>query len=145
MKSFEIERMNRFNQWENIGSIVPKKYNNEKAKYQFIDYNPLQGNNYYRLKLIENDGNYTYSLVRVVKIESDQQFSFSRINEDAIKLNTTQPLDWSKVNIKLISGEGKIIIDQVGHSTINLNGLLSAWYVLIVDYQGERSTYLFIK
>ena len=61
-KGFEIERSADSQLWQKIGTV--KGVNNKTAQnYAFIDDEPLQGINYYRLKQLDTEGGATYSKV----------------------------------------------------------------------------------
>lgn len=61
-KGFEIERSTDSQLWQKIGTV--KGENNKIAQnYAFIDDEPLQGINYYRLKQLDTEGGATYSKV----------------------------------------------------------------------------------
>lgn len=61
-KGFEIERSADSQLWQKIGTV--KGENNKIAQnYAFIDDEPLQGINYYRLKQLDTEGGATYSKV----------------------------------------------------------------------------------
>lgn len=59
---FEIERSNDGTLFQNIGSIAAIN-NNAIHHYDFVDNTPLNNVNYYRLKLVDRDGHYTFSPV----------------------------------------------------------------------------------
>ncbi len=63
---YEIERSKNGNQFEKIGEKIAM-YNNTNGTYSFEDKAPIAGVNYYRLKMLENDGTYTYSKIVVAK------------------------------------------------------------------------------
>lgn len=61
-KGFEIERSADSQLWQKIGTV--KGENNKIAQnYAFIDNEPLQGVNYYRLNQLDTEGGTTYSKV----------------------------------------------------------------------------------
>lgn len=65
--SFEVERSADANQWNAIAAVAGKSAgtnNSEKLEYLYTDETPLAGNNYYRLKLADRNGQYEYSSVR---------------------------------------------------------------------------------
>ena len=59
---FEIERRSDDSDFSKAGFVAGGKSN-----YTFTDLSPLNGNNYYRLKMIDNDGTFKYSEVVAVK------------------------------------------------------------------------------
>jgi uncharacterized delta-60 repeat protein len=58
---FEIERSLNGKDYSNIG-----KMNGGLSKYNFTDEKPFTGINYYRIKMIDKDGKFEYSPVRII-------------------------------------------------------------------------------
>lgn len=67
---YEIERSKNGNQFEKIGEKIAM-FNNAAGTYSFADKTPIAGVNYYRLKMLENDGTYTYSKIATAKSTCD--------------------------------------------------------------------------
>jgi Secretion system C-terminal sorting domain len=66
---FDIERENNNSDWQKIGFINGSGVSNVLKSYSYIDSTVKDGTNYsYRLKQIDNDGNYNYSTS--IKIET---------------------------------------------------------------------------
>jgi hypothetical protein len=51
-----------------IGNL--RSNNNSTASYQYQDYRPLQGKAYYRLRLVDVDGQFTYSKAVLVRVQA---------------------------------------------------------------------------
>ncbi len=64
-EGFDIERKCDTTLWNTLATVLPVI----DGKYTFIDHNPFQGINYYRLKQVDFDGTYTYSPIKSVYIE----------------------------------------------------------------------------
>jgi Secretion system C-terminal sorting domain len=62
--SFNIERSNDAIGFKKIGTVRAAGNSNVGIEYSFIDNNPVQGINYYRLKQIDIDGRFIYTPVR---------------------------------------------------------------------------------
>lgn len=58
---FVIERTFDNNNFELIGSVLSVGNSNTIQNYTLIDSNPFRGINYYRLKQVDNDGEFTFS------------------------------------------------------------------------------------
>ena len=66
---FEIERKdNAGTGWQLIGSLPGQGNSSTLNNYTFTDITPANGNNFYRLKQVDADGNFTFSEVRMVNI-----------------------------------------------------------------------------
>lgn len=50
-KVYEVERSKNARQWQKIGEVQPKQNTVAAADYSFTDFQPLNGNSYYRVKL----------------------------------------------------------------------------------------------
>ena len=63
---FTIQRSSDVEVWEDIAEIEGAGNSNEIIHYEDIDYEPLSGTSYYRLKQTDFDGYYSYSSIQVV-------------------------------------------------------------------------------
>jgi len=63
-ESFIVERSANGNSWTPIDTVAAGFSGNHS--YRLTDYRPLQGSNYYRLRMVDVDQQYKYSVVRVV-------------------------------------------------------------------------------
>lgn len=68
---FLIERSFDGTNFEPIGRIEGNGNTNAVSYYSYMDQFPLKGENYYRLRQIDTDGQYEYSSVVLVKMEMD--------------------------------------------------------------------------
>lgn len=64
---FDIERKNSEGDFVKIGFVGAGINSNQKQNYIFTDYAPLNGDNYYRLKQLDNDGWFAYSNIVGIK------------------------------------------------------------------------------
>ncbi len=64
---FEIEHSTDARTWSMIGGIAAKKERNIVSDYTYIHTILSAENNYYRLKMIDTDGSYSYSVVRSLR------------------------------------------------------------------------------
>lgn len=72
VKAFYIEKSIDGKSFESIGSTKAKNTFDDNV-YQFIDASPLNSVVYYRLKMVDNDGRFSYSKVEKVVPNSKQQ------------------------------------------------------------------------
>lgn len=76
VNSFEIESAdNGTSDWQLAGTISAKALEGGGYSYTFIDRNKVNGNRYYRLKMIDRDNKYVYSKVIVVTSGQTETFS----------------------------------------------------------------------
>lgn len=67
---FEIQRSGNGKKWINIGSTAAQRNSQKLVTYTFEDPSPLQGQNLYRLKMIDQDQTFSYSTIRDVNFDS---------------------------------------------------------------------------
>jgi hypothetical protein len=63
---FDIEHSFNGNEWETIGHQKSANNSNFEQKYEFTHLKPQKGIHYYRLKMIDQDGQFTYSEIKTV-------------------------------------------------------------------------------
>jgi hypothetical protein len=61
---FGIERSTDAKSWQHLGQQLAVNRGKETNAYSFVDASPMAGVNYYRLKMIDRDGTYSYSRVQ---------------------------------------------------------------------------------
>lgn len=66
-KEFIVSRSKDGNTWTDLGSVTALNTSGTN-NYSFKDLQPVQGINYYRLKMIDIDGKFTYSPIRTINI-----------------------------------------------------------------------------
>jgi photosystem II stability/assembly factor-like uncharacterized protein len=83
----------------------------EKGKFSITDGTPQYGANYYRLKVVENDGQFTYSPIRSVNFESGKKTEFKVYpNPTADVLNLQFDADRAQnTQIELFDNLGKLV------------------------------------
>ena len=73
---FDIEKSIDGKQFEKIGVVEGHGSTLEQQTYRFIDENPNNGLNYYRLKQVDFDGTFEYSKIVVTEFKKAKQVSF---------------------------------------------------------------------
>jgi hypothetical protein len=71
---FEIEQSTDGGNFTGIATVLSQPGTADKT-YRFTDVNSFSGNNYYRLKMVDRDGRYTYSFI--VKIDAGKKYNIS--------------------------------------------------------------------
>lgn len=91
---FEIQRSDRTRQWESIGEVSANEASNTVQNYKFIDPRPFQGENLYRLKMIDKDRSFAFSSIRSVltKIpDSDLLLVYPNPASKTIRVKSASP------------------------------------------------------
>ncbi len=61
---FEIQRSDNGKNWMKLGSVKATGNSNELKQYNFVDVKTMEGINYYRIKLYNQDGTHAFSEIR---------------------------------------------------------------------------------
>ncbi|MBL7740853.1 MAG: T9SS type A sorting domain-containing protein [Chitinophagaceae bacterium] len=138
---YQVERSTDNRTWLIIALVNP----NSSHIYIYTDRQPVQGINYYRIRQVDRDGQYTYTSIRLVKISNDKQL-FIWPNPVTDHLNIQTPVAWG--SIEIYDANGKMIWKKVISSTIQsvpLQNLPSGVYVIQVRYGNDKLAEKFIK
>jgi Secretion system C-terminal sorting domain len=152
MESFNIERSAEGKTFEKVGNV--KSAGTSKGAYAFTDEVPLSGVNYYRLKMINTDGSFTYSPVRSVVLAEGKTTNVSVVPNPAkeqvyVKLNVQEA---KTITLMLVDITGKTLMTErktlgsgFNELSLNLNNYPQGLYFLkIVDAQTTETHRLVI-
>ncbi|MCF0070910.1 putative Ig domain-containing protein [Dyadobacter sp. CY261] len=132
---FDIERSQNGRNWIKIGSLASHKESNTTQYYSFVDASPLNGENLYRLKMVDLDETFAYS-----RIESLNFKGKALIYPNPVSGSETLTLhvgDWSKVKqVKVVSAAGKVVFEASNAllSEISARNLAAGAYVIQVTH-----------
>lgn len=143
---YEVERSNNNASFTRIGEKQAIGNAQQNNHYNFTDHTPFSGPNYYRLKIVDEDGKYTYSNVVMVMNEYLQnQLTSIYPNPVNEKLNCS-------INIEKTQQATLQILDVLGHvvystkrifekgtnaETIDMSGMAKGNYVLRLTLNQE--------
>ncbi|MCB9033980.1 MAG: T9SS type A sorting domain-containing protein [Chitinophagales bacterium] len=137
-----------------IGEVLGAGNSSEMLDYQFTHYNPIVGNNYYRLKQVDYNGAYTYSNIVLIKTNSNTKqevavYPNPVANELNIVFSNTFKTN-PTVNIYNTLGQtiytNTIDISNNKIFKVDVSHLSKATYLLVIDdYSNNKLYYKFIK
>ncbi|MEN7548964.1 T9SS type A sorting domain-containing protein [Rapidithrix thailandica] len=111
--TFTIERSLDGYAYQSIGELPGTGNNKTPQQYQFTDFHPLPGNNYYRLKQTDFDGAFSYSPVITVHRNLDISQATIYPNPGASELTlVAKNLTQSDISVQLLSITGKVYLRQ---------------------------------
>jgi hypothetical protein len=120
-KGFEIERSADGITWNKI-AFVPGSGGSSINEYSYYDNNPVQGNNYYRLKMLDYDGNEKYSWVEMVGI--NRTITGLKVLPNPVRGQATiqfNAMSNDKAEIQLINAEGRLMQSRAVNCNAGFN------------------------
>jgi hypothetical protein len=142
---FNIERSSDSKLFEKVGFV--KSSGTTSGTYTFTDEVPMSGVNYYRLKMLNTDGSFTYSPVRSVTLGDSKTTGLSVSPNPAkeavyVKLNAKEA---KTMTLELVDIAGKVLLTEkkkveIGFNqlSLNLSGYSAGMYFLKVDGVAHR-------
>lgn len=149
---FEIEYSKDGNSFSSFTSVPAKGNSSTRTEYSTIHCCPIEGVNYYRLKMVDKDGKYKYSEIRKVVFEFINVMKvYPNPSSDKSVLNISFTKPFSKdANMAIYSSNGALIRSLVltrGEALAQINtSLFSAGsYYIIATVDGKTYKKEFIK
>jgi uncharacterized delta-60 repeat protein len=133
VKEYAIERSANGRQFTKIATLNANTNGNKN--YSSLDATPFTGNNYYRIKAIDNDGKFMYSAVLLVKITGDKNIT---VYPNPVKRGGSLQISLQNITahkIEIINTAGQVVYSnsakQTGSISLALPGAIPAGqYVL---------------
>ncbi|MEJ8817942.1 T9SS type A sorting domain-containing protein [Lacibacter sp. H407] len=139
--SFVIERSNDKKTWSAIGSVASEGNSYTKNNYTYVDNVPEAGNNYYRLRQVDLNGQVSFSeTVRIVHIIKKNISIFPNPVNAAAQLYTKEAFKPGQA-IQLIDAKGtrlKTVNPTGGNRVqIEMNGMAAGLYLIQLMENGR--------
>lgn len=113
MRHFEIERSTDGTNFRKIGQTLARGDNNITTAYTYVDILADKGSNFYRLVIIDKDGNFTYSKVITIGVEKGISLLVVYPNpfgkKVLVKFNSDGP---DQATMSIIDNNGKVVTTQ---------------------------------
>jgi len=140
LQAYVVEHSNDGFNFDEVAELKPFNLN-ELEKYEVVDLNPSAGLHYYRLKIIDYNGQITYSAVRAVNFDSSTENPVIFM-DDAGYLNViqTNENDYLEANIYSINGQLINSFNLNGNNEKINPGLLS-YGIYVLELKGNVKTY----
>ncbi|MES1220547.1 MAG: T9SS type A sorting domain-containing protein [Bacteroidota bacterium] len=108
---FAVQRSTNGANWENIATVDAKGNSAIVSNYSYNDITPVNGVAYYRLKMVDLDGQYMYSEVKVVRSTTVKGVSFFP-NPARNYVNVSLGQTTADLTVQLINQAGQILQQQ---------------------------------
>ncbi|WP_353722392.1 T9SS type A sorting domain-containing protein [Dyadobacter sp. 676] len=144
---FEVERSTDGRKWGKIGTVdAVGDVLDTVTKYTFNDDSPEEGENLYRLKMIDRDGTFAYSRIVNVSFKPDTFAStYPNPATDQISISTH---DWENVKtVRIVNQAGQVVYNsEKPRQEIDIRQLAAGSYVIgIVRGNGTHENLKFVK
>ena len=118
--------------------------------YQFIDPNPVAGENFYRVKQVDIDGHYTFSPVFEIHVSSAPSTTRLQSNPVRDAITLLNPGQQLISRLQVLDVSGRVILSQAPNSTnalitTDLQSIQPGYYLLRFGSATTTSTIAFIK
>lgn len=150
--SFEVERSANGTSFTKLGTKAAALVGD--AKYDFVDATPLAGNNYYRIKTIDETGKVSYSKSLLVRTGS-KTFALNNLFPSVTTGNLNVVISSSTprtAQVNFVDINGRVANSQIlsigagnNNYAFNVNQLPAGLYTMVIFSQDERLESRFIK
>lgn len=146
-KGFEIQRSGDGSHWKILGFVNGQNTSVQEHYYEFLDKNPDNGFNYYRLRQVDNNGKFQYSIIRAAEFEMPVNPSNIQLFPNPVSTNrlTLQMLDTAPCEhlITITDVSGVQWLSQTGFSNrdiLDIKNLPMGLYFLKVEMDDRSFT-----
>ena len=150
-RGFEIQKSEDGENWEELAWVNGKGTTNISQSYSYTDYNPSNGNNYYRIRQVDNDDTETFSPIRVVSFDFSLEAAIIYPNPIWDELTVEMPkANIGKVTFEIRDVTGReVMIEQVDLKDeiykINTDSLDRGLYYLNIYTKTALVSHSFVK
>ena len=138
---FDVQRSANGKEWRTIQTVAAKGESNSKVEYVAVDNDPFEGDNLYRLHMIDKDGTSAFSQIRSVKFEGVATYMYPNPVTDAL---TIKAADWSKVTkVEIVGSNGrKVYSSNKPSPNVDVKNLRNGVYLVrLTNTNGSETTH----
>ena len=134
-QEFEIQHSTDAKRWDAIGTVQAKGESKERVNYSYTHATPAPGENLYRLKMIDQDGTFTFS--RIESVSMAIATLYPNPASDKIIVSMQGVANSAVTTVKLIGMDGKVVFmtNKLENSEINVRNLAAGTYVVSITLQ----------
>lgn len=139
---FIIQRRTNNGNWIQLGDVPGHGTSTNQQDYSFTDENPVKGTNYYRLKQVDFDGNFKYSVIRMVQFDIASGVSGFFIIPNPACTNIRIVADQNLRSISIYRLDGTMAIEPIETNrsdiALNISNLETGMYIVeVVNANGQ--------
>ena len=139
-EKFVVERSSTGQDFETIIEVKSEGSPTVGDMYSVEDLNPIIGDNYYRLKIVDLDGTYNYSNIRRVRVKSEETivtvYPNPAISQERLTVKWIPRADEESTYLNIVDMNGQNLHRKVifeGTNYVRLPTLLDGVYYVIVE------------
>ncbi|TZF83261.1 T9SS type A sorting domain-containing protein [Pedobacter sp. BS3] len=133
---FEIERSTDGKEFKIIDQVKAAGNSTVTRQYTYIDQVPMAGNNYYRLKMKDQDGDFTYSMARAVEFSLENIKIYPNPFKRKLFIARSGQFDTAGTPIKIINAAGVEVMShdltKQGVEEVNVSNLPAGLYFALI-------------
>jgi Secretion system C-terminal sorting domain len=147
---FDIEHSADGTSFIKIGEVAAAGNSSTVSNYYFTHLKPVVGFNYYRIKQIDIDGSYKYSVIVKVLNRNDIKQTIIAPNPVVDILNIVEPSTTFITSVEVYDSKGALVIRKAVNAdeqvySLPVSALSKGNYILKVNYKTETKTFSFVK
>ncbi len=147
---FNIEHSTNGSNFTKLGELTAAGNSNTTKHYSYTHINPASGFNFYRIKQIDNDGQFKYSIIVTVLKSNTQQQTVIAPNPVKELLHIAEPELKFVQSAEIYSTDGALLIRKniqtdVQVFSIPVIKLAAGSYIIKVNYKNDSKSFRFIK
>jgi len=136
-REFEVQRSNDGANWTIIGVVKGAGNSSLTEQYSFTDKGLTSAVGYYRIRQVDDNGNYTYSVIKTVHLDVTAPVTKIYAGNKTLNVEFNQEIK-NPVVIRLVNLNGQVISEQKVQKaayrlTMNMNNCQSGVYVVNVS------------
>ena len=146
--SFDVEFSREGSRWEKIGTVAAAGTSTSPRNYSMVHNKPVNGLNYYRLRQVDIDGSFKYSVVRTVKFSNGNSITVMP-NPTTDKIYINSNAGGIMQSVEIFTAEGRKMQQlnnfSMGNSIDLSNYAPAAYIVRLTDKNGNTEVIRIIK
>lgn len=138
---FDVQASSNGTNWTSLGTVKAAGNSSIKQQYTFTDNSPLKGINYYRLKMVDIDAKFGYSLTRTISFSTGSSITIQP-NPTTDKVYITTDNIAAIRSVLVYSGEGKLmqtVNNFASGNSIDVQTYAPGVYLLKIIYKDEHT------
>jgi len=122
--------------FSNVGNVAATGIQAIEKRYRFVHTGIINGKNYYRIRMIDKDGKYTYSPVRVVVIDNNKVSVYPNPFHQYVNITTNNNVTSTA---EVLDATGKLLLRKTfaNRTLLQINNIAEGVYIIRIN-DGEN-------